>query len=133
MQNPTVLEFPAARVRDGALPLSAIHSALERLLGPAWFDAGSRRDKWTVTDRAAQCVSKGVAEKPSATWALRIAAAAYSHLDRMDEARAALERFMRTNPGVTLTTVAQGSTPSAASPSYKKALLDGLRKAGLPE
>jgi adenylate cyclase len=82
---------------------------------------------------AAQWVSKGVAEKPSATWALRIAAAAYSHLDRMDEARAALERFMRANPGVTLITVAQGSTPSAASPLFKKALLDGLLKAGLPE
>jgi adenylate cyclase len=82
---------------------------------------------------AAQWVSKGIAEKPSATWAWRIAAAAYSHMDRMDDARAALERFVRGNPGVTLSTVAQGSTPSAASPSFKKALLDGLRKAGLPE
>jgi adenylate cyclase len=82
---------------------------------------------------AAQWISKGLAEKPSATWAWRIAAAAYSHLDRMDDARAALERFIRSNPGVTLSTVAQGSTPSAASPLFKKALLDGLRKAGLPE
>ena len=82
---------------------------------------------------AAQWVTKGIAEKPSATWAWRIAAAAYSHLDRMDAARTALERFMRGNPGVTLTSVAEGSTPSAASPSFKKALLEGLRKAGLPE
>jgi adenylate cyclase len=82
---------------------------------------------------AAQWVTQGIAEKPSATWAWRIAAAAYSHLDRMDAARTALERFMRGNPGVTLTSVAEGSTPSAASPSFKKALIDGLRKAGLPE
>jgi adenylate cyclase len=82
---------------------------------------------------AAQFVTKGIAEKPSATWAWRIAAAAYSHLDRIEAARTALERFMCGNPGVTLTSVAEGSTPAAASPLYKKALLDGLRKAGLPE
>ncbi len=84
-------------------------------------------------EAAAVWVSKGIAEKPTATWAWRIVAAAYAHLDRMDEARIALEHFIRGNPGVSLSSVAQGSTPSAASPAFKRALLDGLRKAGLPE
>jgi hypothetical protein len=55
MQNPTVSEFPAARVRDGSLPLSAVYGALERLLGPAWL-AGSQHNRWTVADRAALAV-----------------------------------------------------------------------------
>jgi hypothetical protein len=57
MANSTVLEFSSPRVRGGSLPLSAIYSALERLLGPAWLDGGARREKWTATDRAALAFS----------------------------------------------------------------------------
>jgi adenylate cyclase len=84
-------------------------------------------------EAAADVVRAAIGERPSAHWAYRIITAAYANLDRMEEARSAFERLMAAEPGTTLSAVAQGSTPSAASPKYKAALIGGLRKLGMPE
>jgi adenylate cyclase len=69
--------------------------------------------------------------KPSATWAWRIVAAAYANLGRLDEAREALARLVQAHPGITITAIKQASMPP--SPSFQRALFDGLRAAGLAE
>jgi adenylate cyclase len=80
---------------------------------------------------AASWVRRGIAEKPSATWAWRIVAAAYANLGRLDEAREALARLVQAHPGITITAIKQASMPP--SPSFQRALFDGLRAAGLVE
>ena len=80
---------------------------------------------------AASWVRQGIAEKPSATWAWRIVAAAYANLGRLDEAREALTRLVQAHPGITIAAIKQASMPP--SPSFQHALFDGLRTAGLPE
>jgi adenylate cyclase len=80
---------------------------------------------------AASCIRQGIAEKPSATWAWRLIAAAYANLGRMDEAREALSYLMQAHPGITITAIKKASMPP--SPSFQNALFNGLRMAGLPE
>jgi adenylate cyclase len=80
---------------------------------------------------AASWVRRGIAEKPSATWAWRIVAAAYANLGRSDEAREALTHLVQAHPGITIAAIKQASMPP--SPSFQYALFDGLRTAGLPE
>jgi adenylate cyclase len=80
---------------------------------------------------AASCIRQGIAEKPSATWAWRLIAAAYANLGRMDEAREALAYLTQAHPGITITTIKKASMPP--SPSFQIALFNGLRMAGLPE
>jgi adenylate cyclase len=80
---------------------------------------------------AASWARRGIAEKPSATWAWRIVAAAYANLGRLDEAREALARLVQAHPGITITAIKQASMPP--SPSFQRALFDGLRAAGLAE
>ena len=80
---------------------------------------------------SASWVRQGIAEKPSATWAWRIVAAAFANLGRLDEAREALTRLVQAHPGITIAAIKQASMPP--SPSFQHALFDGLRTAGLPE
>ncbi|ANY83508.1 hypothetical protein BB934_35175 (plasmid) [Microvirga ossetica] len=80
---------------------------------------------------AASWVCQGIAEKPSATWAWRIVAAAYANLGRLDEAREALARLVQAHPGITIAAIKQASMPP--SRSFQDALFGGLRAAGLPE
>jgi adenylate cyclase len=68
---------------------------------------------------------------PSWPQTLQWVTSTYAHLGRLDEARDALERFMRVWPGVSLSTLrelARGYDPVAL-----EAAGDGLRKAGLKE
>ena len=80
---------------------------------------------------AASWVRRGIAEKPSATWAWRIVAAAYANLERLDEAREALACLVQAHPGITIAAIKQSSMPP--SRSFQDALFGGLRAAGLPE
>lgn len=80
---------------------------------------------------SASWVRQGIAEKPSATWAWRIVAAAYANLGRLDEAREALTHLVQAHPGIAIAAIKQASMPP--SPSFQYALFDGLRTAGLPE
>jgi selenocysteine lyase/cysteine desulfurase len=58
-------------------------------------------------------------------------AAAYAYADRPDEARRELAAFLNARPDATIALVA-AAEPYAA-PALLDHLLDGLRKAGLPE
>ena len=80
---------------------------------------------------AASWVRQGIAEKPSATWAWRIVAAAFANLGRLDEAREALACLVQAHPGITIAAIKQASMPP--SPSFQHALFDGLRAAGLAD
>ena len=56
---------------------------------------------------------------------------AYVQLDRMPEAQAALARFQSLAPGVTASRL--GQLLPLRNPASLEMVLDGLRKAGLPE
>ncbi len=56
---------------------------------------------------------------------------ALAHLDRQDEARSALDEMENHRPGITIGFIRAHST--VTDPGYMDHLLDGLRKAGLPE
>ena len=58
-------------------------------------------------------------------------ASALAHLDRLDEASRVLEEMNERDPGITVAFVRE-HTP-VTDTGYKNHLLDGLRKAGLPE
>jgi adenylate cyclase len=76
-------------------------------------------------------VTKGIATRPSATWAWRAVALAYVGLGRMDDAKEAIAKFLAANPGMTVSRVAK--TLLSPNLALRQWHLDGLRKAGLPE
>ncbi len=54
-----------------------------------------------------------------------------SHLGKQDEARRAFDDLLRFRPGITIGFV--GERLPTTDTDYRDHLLDGLRKAGLPE
>jgi TolB-like protein/class 3 adenylate cyclase len=83
------------------------------------------------SERAIELARRSVALNPhwdSAYWVL---ASAYARLDRLEEAQAALAKFLTQSPGATVTTLRK-RLPFRSGPSFDM-ILDGLRKAGLPE
>jgi hypothetical protein len=70
MEKSTVREFPSWRVRGGALPLSSIYTALEKLLGqePETFAVATR----AVADRAGAAVLVLERLTPSAPIGVRL-------------------------------------------------------------
>jgi adenylate cyclase len=82
-------------------------------------------------EQGALWITKGIAARPSATFAWRFLVAAYVALDRMDEAREALAKFRAAHPGMTVSGVSQSTT--LLTSAFHQFVLDGLRKAGLPE
>ena len=56
---------------------------------------------------------------------------ALAHLDRLDEARSALDELEKRRPGIMIEFIRTHTT--VTDPGYMEHLLDGLRKAGLPE
>jgi adenylate cyclase len=82
-------------------------------------------------EQGALWLAKGIAARPSATFAWRFLVAAYVALDRMDEAREALTKFRVAHPDMTVSGVAQSTT--LLTSAFHQFVLEGLRKAGLPE
>jgi adenylate cyclase len=82
-------------------------------------------------EQGALWLTKGIAARPSATWAWRFVASAYAAIDRMDEAREALAKFTADNPDVTVSRVEKALITQNSK--FRQTHLDGLRKAGLPE
>lgn len=82
-------------------------------------------------EQGAPWITKSTAARPSATYAWMCLVAAYVALDRMDEAREALAKLTAGNPGMTVSLVAKTST--LPNPAFRQLVLEGLRKAGLPE
>ena len=80
-------------------------------------------------DQAADWAVRGIAERPSATWALRIAAQAQAHCGRAAEARRNVALLLRHYPDLTV------SSFTGAVPLQEELLArcaEGLEAAGLP-
>ena len=79
-------------------------------------------------DEAVAAGKKALRQNPSYPATYRCLASAFAHLGRDTEAREAAARLLETDPSFTITTwVARGGQ------SNSKLLIEGLRKAGLPE
>ena len=69
---------------------------------------------------------------PSAQWPIHAClVSTLGYLGRRDEASKALEDLQRIRPGISITFVRENH-PNAGG-DYREYLLEGLRKAGLPE
>jgi len=79
-------------------------------------------------DEAIIAANKARRQSPSYSSSYRCLASAFAHLGRDTEAREAAARLLETDPSFTITTwIARGGQ------SNSKLLIEGLRKAGLPE
>jgi adenylate cyclase len=67
--------------------------------------------------------------RPQYFWIPGLLAASHAHKGQMDDARRELANYRAAKPGITLSYVAQRHMPQ----ELRNLLLDGLRKAGLPE
>jgi adenylate cyclase len=109
---------------ERAMRLSPVDPQLHTTLvgmGLAFIELG-RFDEAIVAGKKAQRLN------PSFATAYRCLASAFAHLGRDDEAREAAARVLETDPAFTISAwIARGGQSNA------KLLIDGLRKAGLPE
>jgi adenylate cyclase len=79
-------------------------------------------------DEAIVVGKKALRQNPSYSSAYRCLASAFAHLGRNAEAREAAARVLETDPAFTISAfIARGGYSNA------KLLIEGLRKAGLPE
>ena len=79
-------------------------------------------------DEAIVAGKKALRQNPAFSSAYRCLAAAFAHLGRDAEAREAAARVLEADPGFTIAAyIARGGQSNA------KLLIEGLRKAGLPE
>ena len=109
---------------ERAMRLSPVDPQLHTTLvgmGLAFIELG-RFDEAIVAGKKAQRLN------PSFATAYRCLASAFAHLGRDDEAREAAARVLETDPAFTISAwIARGGQSNA------KLLIEGLRKAGLPE
>jgi predicted Zn-dependent protease len=69
--------------------------------------------------------------RPEYSLAYLVLAGAYVQLERIEEAQSALEEALRLNPDFSLGGIRLAL--AAADASLRERIIDGLRKAGLPE
>ena len=82
-------------------------------------------------DDAVSWASKALHQNPKFTPAHRVLAASLGHAGRLEEARRVVERLQALVPGLTVSRF--GKETRVRHPEYFELLMDGLRKAGLPE
>jgi adenylate cyclase len=114
----------AVRSFECALRMSPVDPALHiTFVGMGYALIGLRR-----FDEAIVAGKKAQRQHPSYVGAYRCLASAFAHLGRDAEAREAAARLLETDPAFTISTfIARGGQSNA------KLLIEGLRKAGLPE
>jgi TolB-like protein/class 3 adenylate cyclase len=83
-------------------------------------------------EAAEEWAERTLRAEPGYSGALRVKAAACAHLDRMDEARAAMRQWIAAQPWLTVAGQ-QAGILRAYTPELAGLWLNGLRKAGLPE
>jgi adenylate cyclase len=114
----------AVRSFKRAIPMSPVDPRLHLTfsgMGMAFIELG-RFDEAIVVGKKAQ------RQNPSYSSAYRCLASAFAHLGRDAEAREAAARVLETDPAFTISAfIARGGYSNA------KLLIEGLRKAGLPE
>jgi len=118
------LSEEALRSFERAIRISPIDPLLHRALvgrGLAFIELG-RFDEAIVAAKKAQ------RQSPSYSPTYRCLASAFAHLGRDADAREAAARMLETDPGFTISSwIARGGQ------SNSKLMIEGLRKAGLPE
>jgi TolB-like protein/Tfp pilus assembly protein PilF len=82
-------------------------------------------------EEAVDWAQRSLQHRPDWLFSYLTLAASYAHLDRIEEARAALAEALRLQPGFSLSGLQ--IILSAARPAFLERAIDGLRKAGLPE
>ena len=82
-------------------------------------------------EEAIVLVKSGLNMAPGVTWAYRMLTAYYGLLGKDDEARTALQTFLKHYPGMTIQKMQDSMPPSIFE--TQKAYLEGMRKAGVPE
>ncbi len=82
-------------------------------------------------DDAVSWASKALHQNPKFAPTHRVLAASLGHAGRLDEARQVVEQLQALVPGLTVTRF--GKETRFRHPEYFELLMDGLRKAGLPE
>jgi adenylate cyclase len=114
----------AVRSFERAIRMSPVDPLLDRVLvgiGMALIELGR-------FDEAIAAGKKAVRQNPSYSPAYRCLASAFAHLGRDVEAREASARLLEVDPAFTISAwIARGGQSNA------KLLIEGLRKAGLPE
>jgi adenylate cyclase len=114
----------ALRSFERAIRLSPVDPQLHATFGGMGFALIELRR----FDEAILRAKKSVRLNPSYTTAYRCLASAFAHLGRDAEAREAAVRVLELDPGFTISAwIARGGQSNA------KLLIEGLRKAGLPE
>ena len=76
---------------------------------------------------------KSLAQRPNLAVALRYLSASLAQLDRLDEARVAIEELLSIQPHSTVSMVERTTARMAKDRSMIEQYLNGLRKAGLPQ
>jgi tetratricopeptide (TPR) repeat protein len=118
------LYFKAAQIAPGAL------DNYELLVGVGLSDL-FRRDYATAAEWSLRCVAANGDWLPG-YWTL---AAAYAHLDRLDGARAAVAAILERAPHLRVSSMIRNGNrfPQPFRSQRHDLLIEGLRKAGLPE
>ena len=121
----TMAGLPEEAIRsfERAIRMSPVDPLLHMtFLGIAHALVGLRR-----FDEAIIVLKKALRQNPSFMPAWRVLASAFAHLGRDAEAHAAAARVLEIDPAFTI------SAHIARGPKNSKLLIEGLRKAGLPE
>jgi TolB-like protein len=95
-------------------------------LATALAHSAAGRDEETV-----DWAERSLHHRPDWFFSYLTLAASYAHLDRIEEARAALAEALRLQPGFSLSGLK--AILSAARPAFLERAIENLRKAGLPE
>jgi len=96
------------------------------LNGIAMAHAGARR-----FEEAVSWAQRSLQRRPDWLIAHLVLAASYAQLDRLDEARSALEEALRLQPA--LSVAGLKVMGSGADPGFIEGVIEALRKAGLKE
>ena len=95
-----------------------------------YLGMGSAHEVAQDYDKAAALYRRGLEERPHATWIYRNLASSLSGAGRMEEAKEAYARMMRSYPDLTASRLRQAMV---FSPAFLDRMVDNLRKLGFPD
>jgi adenylate cyclase len=95
-----------------------------------YLGMGSAHEVAQDYDKAAALYRRGLEERPHATWIYRNLASSLSGAGRMEEAKEAYARMVRSYPDLTASRLRQAMV---FSPAFLDRMVDNLRKLGLPD
>jgi len=95
-----------------------------------YLGMGSAHEVAQDYDKAAALYRRGLEERPHATWIYRNLASSLSGAGRMEEAKEAYARMVRSYPDLTASRLRQAMV---FSPAFLDRMVDNLRKLGFPD